>query len=153
MGMFSKKLVNDAVCTEHDKVYSNCLLTSDPPQQNWICRKCGATGIDTVGFTFNNEYAVILEKFAKVRDENELRTLKDFGTYILEGPSEDYPKGRKDLAEELKHEAKKWILSRVRKCTKCMYNHSDCKWTSLVPCEEHQFWLDRFNITTKDLED
>ncbi len=34
---------------DHEKVYSDMLLTSDPPQRSWICAKCKALGNDTVG--------------------------------------------------------------------------------------------------------
>jgi hypothetical protein len=30
---------------EHEKVYSDRILTSDPPQHPWICRKCGGRGV------------------------------------------------------------------------------------------------------------
>ena len=34
---------------EHEKVYEQSLLASNPPQQNWICRKCKIRGRDVVG--------------------------------------------------------------------------------------------------------
>lgn len=43
-------------CMVHDKVYSPVVLLSYPPQYKWICRKCGAEGIDTIGEYADNEY-------------------------------------------------------------------------------------------------
>jgi hypothetical protein len=37
--------MTDDVCN-HDKVYANHVLTSNPPQYPWICSKCGTTGRD-----------------------------------------------------------------------------------------------------------
>lgn len=31
---------------EHDKCWSNIVLTSYPPQSPWICRRCGKLGVD-----------------------------------------------------------------------------------------------------------
>ena len=31
---------------KHEKVYANYILTSNPPQSPWICKKCGAEGVD-----------------------------------------------------------------------------------------------------------
>lgn len=31
---------------QHEKVYSACVLASDPPQMPWICRLCGGRGVD-----------------------------------------------------------------------------------------------------------
>lgn len=38
-----------AVPCEHEKVYAGHVLTSDPPQHPWICRKCNARGADRSG--------------------------------------------------------------------------------------------------------
>ena len=49
---------------EHDKVYSNAILTSYPPQRHWICRKCGEKGTDWLGsYGDLNEYDDLCEKF------------------------------------------------------------------------------------------
>lgn len=45
-----------SICAEHDKVYSPVVLLSYPPQHKWICRKCGAEGIDTIGEYADDEY-------------------------------------------------------------------------------------------------
>lgn len=52
---------------EHIKVYNNKILASWPPQQDWICRKCGEKGREIVGppATFANEYDHLVEKFEK----------------------------------------------------------------------------------------
>lgn len=34
-----------SIC-DHQKVYANFTLTSNPPQFTWICRKCGVKGTD-----------------------------------------------------------------------------------------------------------
>lgn len=49
----------------HLKVYENCILTSNPPQQRWICSKCGEKGIDTIGsiFSSDNSYERLIGKF------------------------------------------------------------------------------------------
>jgi hypothetical protein len=31
----------------HNKVFSNHVLTSIPPQRRWICSKCGTRGLET----------------------------------------------------------------------------------------------------------
>lgn len=51
---------------KHDRVYSNRYLLSHPPQKEWICRICGAEGVEAVQFapyTFANEYDAIKKKF------------------------------------------------------------------------------------------
>jgi len=46
--------------------------------------------------------------------------------------------------EELKQEAIKWVKERIRKC---------CGVSEIIPiCEEHQFWMEKFNITEEDLK-
>ena len=50
----------------HEKVYNTqILLMSFPPMQQWICRKCGAEGVDAAVApeNFVNEYAILKEKF------------------------------------------------------------------------------------------
>ena len=54
-----------AGCMVHDKVYANEIMCSNPPQQKWICRKCGAEGIDTIGEYADDEY----ERLKKERVE------------------------------------------------------------------------------------
>ena len=46
----------------HDKVYANCVLTSNPPQYPWICKKCGEKGIDH-GMDWTTEYEDLVKKF------------------------------------------------------------------------------------------
>lgn len=51
---------------KHNKVYANVAYTSFPPQKMWICRKCGAEGIDSEfspPSTFANEYDALKKKF------------------------------------------------------------------------------------------
>ncbi len=47
---------------EHDWVYENRLLLSDPPQRNKVCRKCGMIGRDTIGEMQTDEYSEIMKK-------------------------------------------------------------------------------------------
>jgi hypothetical protein len=47
----------------HDKVYSDCILTSLPPMFPWICRKCGAKGSER-GKNIMSEYNKIEKEFA-----------------------------------------------------------------------------------------
>jgi hypothetical protein len=50
----------------HNKVYSNFVYASNPPQYPWICSICGETGVDygTVS-NYYNEYEEIKKKFNK----------------------------------------------------------------------------------------
>ena len=42
---------------KHDKVYNTrMVLTTFPPQQAWICRKCGEEGIDIMWGQEADEY-------------------------------------------------------------------------------------------------
>ena len=50
---------------EHDKVYAQFVLASNPPKSPWVCRKCGEQGYDTQGYTPMSEYEYILKKFKK----------------------------------------------------------------------------------------
>jgi hypothetical protein len=36
---------------EHDKCYANYILTSNPPQHPWICRRCRTRGVDVGTYT------------------------------------------------------------------------------------------------------
>jgi hypothetical protein len=38
----------DKAC-KHNKIYDKYILTSNPPQQRWKCKKCEETGIDIIG--------------------------------------------------------------------------------------------------------
>ena len=49
---------------EHDWVYANHVLMSNPPQYPKICRKCGKEGCDRGEFVqMGNEYEEIQRKF------------------------------------------------------------------------------------------
>ncbi|MCK9482489.1 MAG: hypothetical protein M0R38_12175 [Bacteroidia bacterium] len=47
----------------HDKVYSNEILCSNPPQCKWICRMCGKRGTDIVGEKPIDEYQELIERW------------------------------------------------------------------------------------------
>ena len=34
---------------QHDKVYADCILKSNPPKRDWVCRKCKKRGRDVIG--------------------------------------------------------------------------------------------------------
>jgi hypothetical protein len=50
---------------DHDKCYSPYVLTSNPPQYPWICRKCKVEGRD-VGVPFHNG-----EEYARLKKQKE----------------------------------------------------------------------------------
>ena len=54
----------EAEC-RHEKVYSDYLIMTKPPQCEWICKKCGKTGIDQFEQTFASEYEYWKDKWAK----------------------------------------------------------------------------------------
>jgi len=59
---------------KHEKVYANFVLTSDPPQHPWICRKCGERGRDISKHSMNeNEYDKLIRKFP--RQPNDRATI------------------------------------------------------------------------------
>lgn len=62
-----KKQIEETIMTEckHEKVYDNNILTTNPPQQNWVCRKCGERGTEVVGKITANEYDAIIKHFKK----------------------------------------------------------------------------------------
>lgn len=77
---------------------------------------------------------------------SKLKTLKDFG-------GEHIIKVREGIDEirvpydfsMLKEEAIKWIKERIKKCIfSCRYNYDRCR--------EHKFWMERFNLTEKELK-
>lgn len=47
---------------KHEKIYSNEVLTSMPPQHPWICKKCGKRGTD-IGGIYENSYDKLVNKF------------------------------------------------------------------------------------------
>lgn len=53
----------------HEKVYSNEVLTSNPPQRRWICSKCGDEGTsfytESLIHSSTSDYAEIKAKFLK----------------------------------------------------------------------------------------
>ena len=49
---------------QHEKVFAPYILTSNPPQYPWICRKCGYRSVDKGNITIDvNEYARLCQKF------------------------------------------------------------------------------------------
>jgi hypothetical protein len=50
---------------EHEKVYDNKVLLTDPPQYPWICSKCGEVGRDRGEESSKETYDVIRKKFNK----------------------------------------------------------------------------------------
>lgn len=66
----------------------------------------------------------------------KLKTLKEIIKYSDDNHFEN----------DLKTEAVKWVRKRRNCCEFAL-----CRFDKL-PCQEHQFWMDRFNLTEKDLE-
>lgn len=52
---------------KHDKVYQNEILCSNPPKQNWICKKCGEMGCDTIGVTIVDDYTKMKNKINNIK--------------------------------------------------------------------------------------
>jgi hypothetical protein len=50
----------------HERVFSPTILTSNPPQQRWICKHCGLEGTEVLGAVVNisNAYDDLKKKFA-----------------------------------------------------------------------------------------
>ena len=49
---------------EHDKVYAHRAILTFPAKNEWICRKCGYKGIETMKtLTDLSEYQRLIEKF------------------------------------------------------------------------------------------
>jgi hypothetical protein len=47
----------------HEKVFSPSVLLSYPAQYPWICRLCGAQGVERDSVIVVNEYADLMKKF------------------------------------------------------------------------------------------
>lgn len=68
MKEFNIELTEQQKNCDHDWVYSNYMLTSNPPQCDKICKKCGLIGRDRLGECYRDEYSETIEKFKKVQD-------------------------------------------------------------------------------------
>ncbi len=80
----------------------------------------------------------------------KLKTLKDIDCLQCTDKNcngDDYCESY--LRSDLKQEAIKWIKERINLCAKCTCLGD---WSQLIACEEHKFWMERFNITDKDLK-
>lgn len=51
-----------AAC-DHEKVYSNSVLTCYPPIRQWICRKCGGLGQEQDEIEQGESYDDLMRKF------------------------------------------------------------------------------------------
>ena len=70
IGATKEKPMTDQEECKHEKVYSNSILTSDPPQTPWICKLCGKTGTDRSSISFQEEtYEQLLERFHGTRNQ------------------------------------------------------------------------------------
>lgn len=49
-------------CVHNDRSYAPYILTSNPPQYDWICRECGFKGTER-GLPIFNDYDRIVRKF------------------------------------------------------------------------------------------
>lgn len=62
----------DQLVCGHDKVYSDTVLCSYPPQYPWICRHCGLKGVDISGVLRPTEtYDDVVKRFAKEASDRE----------------------------------------------------------------------------------
>ena len=51
---------------DHEKVYANYILTSDPPRYSFICKKCGFKGVVACeDIEIIDEYEELDKKFKK----------------------------------------------------------------------------------------
>ena len=77
----------------------------------------------------------------------ELKTLKDIERIDIVGIGNNrhtnYNVGFV-TTDELKQEAIKWVKERRKECENCQFYN--------VVCLEHEFWMERFNITEEDLK-
>ena len=49
---------------QHNKVYADYILTSNPPKIPWICSKCGEKGIEEyVAIEKKLDYEELIQKF------------------------------------------------------------------------------------------
>jgi len=58
---------------QHEKVYASYILTSNPPQYPWICKKCGLRGFD-MGILTYDEYGEIIKQFELRPPDDDLVT-------------------------------------------------------------------------------
>jgi len=54
----------------HEKIYSPVVLTSYTAKCNWVCKKCGERGTDTIGTYIDpNEFNDIVKGFEKEKKD------------------------------------------------------------------------------------
>ena len=58
-----------ACACHHDKVYSQIVMTSFPPQYAWICRSCGIKGVDRIDYDTAESYEMVEARFAEQTKE------------------------------------------------------------------------------------
>ena len=83
----------------HEWIYNNMILLSDPPQQQRICKNCGKQEtIVTSGVSAHNDYDEIVKKFEK-------KTLSDKEVYLGCGrtaiPTDNLKQSIKNIKERL----------------------------------------------------
>lgn len=95
----------------------------------------------------------IKRRIKEVGEKMKLKTLEDFKIEGFVHSGKPIPFGMVEIPasisaifEAIKQEAIKWVKERRSKCefALCKKDH--------LPCEDHQFWMERFNITEEDLE-
>lgn len=65
-------MVGNETCENHDKVYANYILCSSPPQQPWVCKKCGEQGTDRLESGYSvDSYSDILDYWRKRNEINK----------------------------------------------------------------------------------
>lgn len=91
----------------HDKVFSNYVLTSNPPQYPWICRKCGYMSRD-IGeyYSARNEYEELIEKFRKDLptnqvEEEKMKAIEEYAKETIPKINAKWRKRLDDMKERL----------------------------------------------------
>lgn len=100
----------------HDKIYSNSILCSNPPQREWVCRICGKRDTDSLSLRTKakESYELVRERFSNVLTMDDLNK-------IMEQDEEKVPKifGSKHTLEDsipmIKKEWDVWICGHCGK--------------------------------------
>ncbi len=66
--MIDYKKTNAMNNCAHVKVWSNNILTSNPPQRDWICSRCGERGRSRGQYQTQDLYSDLVKMFANAND-------------------------------------------------------------------------------------
>ena len=59
---------------------------------------------------------------------------------------------KEDVENEIRKVAIKWVKDRIFKCENCNFNNIIDYKTKPIICNEHKFWMERFNVIDEDLK-